>query len=387
MQFIANENRYSEMSYHKCGKWGLKLPAISLGLWHNFGGVDAFENGRAMCRRAFDLGITHFDLANNYGPPPGSAEENFGKIMKLDLAPYRDELIISSKAGYLMWPGPYGEWGSRKNLLASLNQSLKRMDLEYVDIFYSHRPDPNTPLEETMMALDQAVRQGKALYVGISNYPAPLAAEASKILKQLGTPCLIHQPKYSMFERWVEGGLLQVLEREGIGCIPFSPLAQGLLTDKYLNGIPEGSRAAKSWGFLKPEMVEPAIEKVKKLNEIAKQRGQTLAQMALVWLLKDRRVTSVLIGASSVAQLEDNVAALKNMKFSDKELKAIESILSGAESGGETQPKPNPDNIQERVDFIKRFTSTEATLKPNPDGSESRGDYFKNLAKKFNGRP
>lgn len=389
MQFIANENRYSEMPYNKCGKWGLKLPAISLGLWHNFGGVDVFENGRAMCRRAFDLGITHFDLANNYGPPPGSAEENFGKIMKLDLAPYRDELIISSKAGYLMWPGPYGEWGSRKNLLASLNQSLKRMDLEYVDIFYSHRPDPNTPLEETMMALDQAVRQGKALYVGISNYPAPLAAEASKILKQLGTPCLIHQPKYSMFERWVEGGLLQVLEREEIGCIPFSPLAQGLLTDKYLNGIPEGSRAAKSWGFLKPEMVEPAIEKVKKLNEIAQQRGQTLAQMALVWLLKDRRVTSVLIGASSVAQLDDNVAALKNMKFSDKELRTIESILSGAKAGSETQPnqKANPEKIQERVDFIKSFASTEAPLKPNPDGSESRGDYFKNLAKKFNGRP
>jgi len=389
MQFIANENRYSEMPYNKCGKWGLKLPAISLGLWHNFGGVDVFENGRAMCRRAFDLGITHLDLANNYGPPPGSAEENFGKIIKLDLAPYRDELIISSKAGYLMWPGPYGEWGSRKNLLASLNQSLKRMDLEYVDIFYSHRPDPNTPLEETMMALDQAVRQGKALYVGISNYPAPLAAEASKILKQLGTPCLIHQPKYSMFERWVEGGLLQVLEREGIGCIPFSPLAQGLLTDKYLNGIPEGSRAAKSWGFLKPEMVEPAIEKVKKLNEIAKQRGQTLAQMALVWLLKDRRVTSVLIGASSVAQLDDNIAALKNMKFSEKELRTIESILSGTEAGSETQPnqKANLEKIQERVDFIKRFTSTEAPLKPNPDGSESRGDYFKNLAKKFNGRP
>lgn len=389
MQYIADENRYLEMPYHKCGKWGLKLPAISLGLWHNFGGVDVFENGRAMCRRAFDLGITHFDLANNYGPPPGSAEENFGKIMKLDFAPYRDELIISSKAGYLMWPGPYGEWGSRKNLLASLNQSLKRMDLEYVDIFYSHRPDPNTPLEETMMALDQAVRQGKALYVGISNYPAPLAAEASKILKQLGTPCLIHQPKYSMFERWVEGGLLQVLEREGIGCIPFSPLAQGLLTDKYLNGIPEGSRAAKSWGFLKPEMVGPAIEKVKKLNEIAQQRDQTLAQMALVWLLKDSRVTSVLIGASSVAQLEDNVAALKNMKFSDKELKTIESILSGTETEGEPQPKQktNPDKIQERVDFIKSFASTEAPLKPNPDGSESRGDYFKNLAKKFNGRP
>ncbi|MDD2304117.1 MAG: L-glyceraldehyde 3-phosphate reductase [Prolixibacteraceae bacterium] len=328
MQYLADDNRYSEMPYHKCGKWGLKLPAISLGLWHNFGGVDVFENGRAMCRRAFDLGITHFDLANNYGPPPGSAEENFGKIMQLDLAPYRDELIISTKAGYLMWLGPYGEWGSRKNLLSSLNQSLKRMNLDYVDIFYSHRPDPDTPLEETMMALDQAVRQGKALYAGISNYPAEMAAKASQILKELGTPCLIHQPKYSMFERWVEGGLLDVLEKEGIGCIPFSPLAQGLLTNKYLNGIPEGSRAAKSWGFLKPDQVAPAIEKVKKLNKIALQREQTLAQMALVWLLKDSRVTSVLIGASSVPQLDDNVAALKNMKFSLEELQAIEMILS-----------------------------------------------------------
>ena len=332
MQYLAEDNRYSGMPYHKCGKWGLKLPAISLGLWHNFGGVDVFENGRAMCRRAFDLGITHFDLANNYGPPPGSAEENFGKIMQLDLAPYRDELIISTKAGYLMWPGPYGEWGSRKNLLSSLNQSLKRMNLDYVDIFYSHRPDPDTPLEETMMALDQAVRQGKALYAGISNYPADMAAKASAILKELGTPCLIHQPKYSMFERWVEGGLLDVLGKEGIGCIPFSPLAQGLLTNKYLNGIPEGSRAAKSWGFLKPDQVAPAIEKVKKLNEIALRREQTLAQMALVWLLKDSRVTSVLIGASSVPQLDDNVAALKNMKFSQAELQAIEMILSDGKS-------------------------------------------------------
>lgn len=328
MQYIADENRYSQMPYNKCGKWGLKLPAISLGLWHNFGGVDVFENGRAMCRRAFDLGITHFDLANNYGPPPGSAEENFGKIMQLDLAPHRDELIISTKAGYLMWPGPYGEWGSRKNLLSSLDQSLKRMNLDYVDIFYSHRPDPETPLEETMMALDQAVRQGKALYVGLSNYSAGRTAEAAKILKELGTPCLIHQPKYSMFERWVEDGLMDVLGNEGIGCIPFSPLAQGLLTDKYLNGIPEGSRAAKSWGFLKPEQVGPAIEKVGKLNEIAQERGQTLAQMALVWLLKDPWVTSVLIGASSVAQLDDNVAALRNLKFSKEELVMIEQILS-----------------------------------------------------------
>ena len=328
MIYVADENRYTQIPYNKCGKWGLKLPAISLGLWHNFGGVDVFENGRALCRRAFDLGITHFDLANNYGPPPGSAEENFGKIMQLDLAPYRDELIISTKAGYLMWPGPYGEWGSRKNLLSSLDQSLKRMKLDYVDIFYSHRPDPNTPLEETMMALDHAVRQGKALYAGISNYPAPMAAEASHILKELGTPCLIHQPKYSMFERWVEGGLMDVLENEGIGCIPFSPLAQGLLTNKYLNGIPEGSRAAKSWGFLQPEQVAPAIDKVKLLNEIALKRGQTLAQMALVWLLKDPRITSVLIGASSVAQLNDNVAALNNLKFTEAELQQIESILS-----------------------------------------------------------
>ncbi|VAW19216.1 L-glyceraldehyde 3-phosphate reductase [hydrothermal vent metagenome] len=327
MTYLAKDNRYDSMPYNKCGKWGVKLPAVSLGLWHNFGGVDIFENGRSMIHRAFDLGITHFDLANNYGPPPGSAEENFGKIIKKDLLPYRDELIISSKAGYLMWPGPYGEWGSRKNLLASLDQSLKRMGLDYVDIFYSHRPDPDTPLEETMMALDQAVRQGKALYVGISNYPADKAKEASEILKGLGTPCLIHQPKYSMFVRWVEEGLLDVLEEEGIGCIPFSSLAQGLLTDKYLNGIPAGSRAAKSWGFLKEEDVEPAMGKVKKLNEIARERGQSLAQMALAWLLKDKRITSVLIGASSVEQIEDNVAATRNLSFSEQELSAIDNIL------------------------------------------------------------
>ncbi len=315
------------MQYNRTGKWGLKLPAVSLGLWHNFGGVDVFENGRAMLRRAFDMGITHFDLANNYGPPPGSAEENFGKYMQQDFRPYRDELIISTKAGYLMWPGPYGEWGSRKYLISSLDQSLKRMGLEYVDIFYSHRPDPDTPLEETMMALDQAVRSGKALYAGISNYPADMTREASKILKLLGTPCLIHQPKYSMFERWIEDGLLDVLEEEGIGCIPFSPLAQGLLTDRYLNGIPEGSRASKSWGFLKPEQVGPAIEKVRKLNEIAVSRGQSLAQMALAWVLKDHRITSVLIGASSVRQLEDNVAALEKLAFSDEELEMIRNIL------------------------------------------------------------
>lgn len=361
--YIADENRYLQMPYNSCGKWGLKLPAISLGLWHNFGGVDVFENGRAMCRHAFNLGITHFDLANNYGPPPGSAEENFGKIMQLDLAPYRDELIISTKAGYLMWPGPYGEWGSRKYLLSSLNQSLKRMNLEYVDIFYSHRPDPNTPLEETMMALDQAVRQGKALYAGISNYPAEMAAEASKILKSLGTPCLIHQPKYSMFERWVEDGLLDVLGKEGIGCIPFSPLAQGLLTDKYLNGIPEGSRAAKSWGFLKPAQIAPAIEKVKKLNEIAKGRGQTLAQMSLVWLLKDPRVTSVLIGASSVAQLDDNVAALKNLRFSKQELDEIEFILSGKK-----------ESVPLNVEIPSRHLE---------EKGNSRSDFIKNLATRF----
>lgn len=327
--YQANDDRYNSMTYNRCGSWGLKLPAVSLGLWHNFGGVDVLENGRAMLRRAFDLGITHFDLANNYGPPPGSAEENFGKLFKQDFLPYRDELIISTKAGYLMWPGPYGEWGSRKYLLSSLDQSLKRMGLDYVDIFYSHRPDPDTPLEETMMALDQAVRSGKALYAGISNYPADMTREAASILWDLGTPCLIHQPKYSMFERWVEADLLDVLEEEGIGCIPFSPLAQGLLTDKYLNGIPEGSRAAKSWGFLKPDQVEPAIEKVKKLNLLALERGQTLAQMALAWVLKDKRITSVLIGASSVQQIDDNVETLRNVQFSNEELQSIEHILHG----------------------------------------------------------
>jgi L-glyceraldehyde 3-phosphate reductase len=328
MDYTPLKDRYdNKIEYRRCGRSGIKLPAISLGLWHNFGGVDVFENGRAMVRYAFDNGITHFDLANNYGPPPGSAEENFGVMMEKDLHPYRDELIISTKAGYLMWPGPYGEWGSRKYLLSSLNQSLKRMKLEYVDIFYSHRPDPETPLEETMMALDRAVRSGKALYAGISNYPAELTEKAALILKQLGTPCLIHQPKYSMFERWVEKGLLDTVEKEGIGIIAFSPLAQGLLTDRYLNGIPEGSRAAKSWGYLRPEQVAPALEKVKKLNEIAIQRGQTLAQMSIAWLLKDIRVTSVLIGASSVGQLKDNMASANNLSFSEEELKKIESIL------------------------------------------------------------
>ncbi|MFA5589075.1 MAG: L-glyceraldehyde 3-phosphate reductase [Mariniphaga sp.] len=314
------------MQYNRCGKWGLKLPAVSLGLWHNFGGTDIFENGRAMLRRAFDLGITHFDLANNYGPPPGSAEENFGKILKQDFSAYRDELIISTKAGYLMWPGPYGEWGSRKYVLASLDQSLKRMGLEYVDIFYSHRPDPDTPIEETMMALDQAVRTGKALYAGISNYPADMTRKAIQILKELGTPCLIHQPKYSMFVRWVEDELLDVLEKEDVGCIPFSPLAQGLLTDKYLKGIPETSRAAREV-FLKKADVESAHDKILKLNAIAQQRGQSLAQMALAWVLKDNRITSVLIGASSPEQIDENVKTLNNTAFSSDELHEIKKIL------------------------------------------------------------
>ena len=326
MTYFPNKSRYASMQYNRCGKWGLKLPAVSLGLWHNFGGTDIFENGRAMLRRAFDLGITHFDLANNYGPPPGSAEENFGKILKQDFSAYRDELIISTKAGYLMWPGPYGEWGSRKYVLASLDQSLKRMGLEYVDIFYSHRPDPDTPIEETMMALDQAVRTGKALYAGISNYPADMTRKAIQILKELGTPCLIHQPKYSMFVRWVEDELLDVLEKEDVGCIPFSPLAQGLLTDKYLKGIPETSRAAREV-FLKKADVESAHDKILKLNAIAQQRGQSLAQMALAWVLKDNRITSVLIGASSPEQIDENVKTLNNTAFSSDELYEIKKIL------------------------------------------------------------
>ncbi len=328
MSYKAAEERYDgATNYRRCGKSGIRLPEISLGLWHNFGGVDVLENGRAMLCYAFDQGITHFDLANNYGPPPGSAEENFGVIFKKDFLRYRDELIISSKAGYLMWPGPYGEWGSRKYLISSLDQSLKRMGLEYVDIFYSHRPDPDTPLEETMMALDYAVRSGRALYAGISNYSAEMTKSASEILKKLGTPCLIHQPKYSMFERWVENGLLDTAENEGIGVIAFSPLAQGLLTNRYLNGIPEDSRAAKSWGYLREDQVGPAIEKVKKLNEIAKLREQSLAQMAIAWLLKDQRVTSVLIGASSVAQLKDNLSSTNNLVFLEDELRGIEEIL------------------------------------------------------------
>jgi L-glyceraldehyde 3-phosphate reductase len=321
------------MEYRRCSNSGLKLPAISLGLWHNFGGVDVFENYREILRTAFDRGITHFDLANNYGPPAGSAEENFGVIFKKDFVPYRDELIISSKAGYLMWAGPYGEWGSRKYLIASCDQSLKRMGLDYVDIFYSHRPDPNTPMEETMGALDSLVRQGKALYVGISNYSAEETKQATAILKRLGTPCLIHQPKYSMLERWVEekapsDSLMDVLGKEGIGCIPFSPLAQGLLTNKYLKGIPSDSRAALSHGFLQESVITPElIQKLEKLNAIALERGQTLAQMALAWLLKDPRVTSVLIGASRVSQLLDSLECLKNKNFSEEELGRIEGIL------------------------------------------------------------
>lgn len=328
MTYIPSEKRYQQMVYNRCGQSGVKLPAISLGLWHNFGGSDIYENYRKVLLHAFDCGITHFDLANNYGPPPGSSEENFGSILKKDLAGYRDELIISTKAGYLMWEGPYGDWGSKKYLVSSLDQSLKRMQLDYVDIFYSHRPDPGTPIEETMSALDLIVRQGKALYVGISNYKADEAKKAIKILKELGTPCLIHQPKYSMFERWAEGGLLDVLDDNGVGCIPFSPLAQGLLTNKYLNGIPEGSRASKGV-FLKPEMLtQPKLTQIKALNEIAQSRNQSLAQMALAWLLKDKRITSVLIGASSVAQLDDNLKALDNYQFSTDVLKMIEKILN-----------------------------------------------------------
>ncbi len=316
------------MRYNRCGRSGVKLPAISLGIWHNFGGVDTLENARAMLWRAFDLGITHIDAANNYGPPPGSAEENFGKVLAQDLGRYRDELFISSKAGYYMWPGPYGEWGSRKYLISSLDQSLKRMGLQYVDLFYHHRPDPDTPLEETMMALDYAVRSGRALYVGLSNYNPEQTRQASKILKQLGTPCLIHQPVYNMFNRWIEPELLTVLDEEGIGCIPFSPLAQGLLTNRYLGGIADGSRASKPHGFLKAaNITDDKLDKVRKLNDVAQQRGQTLAQMALAWTQRDKRVTTTLIGASSPQQIDDCVAAVNNLSFSAQELAAIEQIL------------------------------------------------------------
>lgn len=321
--------RYAEMTYNRCGRSGLRLPFISLGQWHNFGGVDVFEDGRAMVLHAFDRGITHFDLANNYGPPPGSAEENFGRILASDLKSHRDELIISSKAGYLMWPGPYGEWGSRKYLIASADQSLKRLGVEYVDIFYSHRPDPDTPLEETMGALDTIVRSGRALYAGISNYPASKSREAIRILRELGTPCLIHQPKYSMFDRWVENGLLEVLEEHGVGCIPFSPLAQGMLTDKYLVGIPADSRAGKSHGFLQSSQITPErLGAIRSLDSIAQRRGQKLAQMALAWVLRHPGVTSALIGASRVSHIDDALESLDAPPFSQAELTEIDAILA-----------------------------------------------------------
>ncbi|MEU0565300.1 L-glyceraldehyde 3-phosphate reductase [Nonomuraea sp. NPDC005983] len=327
MTYQPDENRYERQPYNRSGRSGLKLPAVSLGLWHNFGDDRPIENSRAILRRAFDLGVTHFDLANNYGVPYGSAETNFGRIFREDFSRYRDELIISTKAGYDMWPGPYGEWGSRKYLLASLDQSLKRMDLEYVDIFYSHRPDPDTPLEETMGALDRAVRSGKALYAGISSYSPEQTAQAARIMRELGTPLLIHQPSYSMINRWIEGGLLDVLEEEGMGCIVYSPLAQGLLTDRYLEGIPTDSRAATS-RFLSADEIDRDL--ARDLNEIAKSRGQSLAQMALLWTLRDARVTSVLIGASSVKQLEDNVACLQGPPFTEDELQAIDKITRRA---------------------------------------------------------
>ncbi|MCS2157094.1 L-glyceraldehyde 3-phosphate reductase [Scandinavium sp. H11S7] len=330
MVYQANPARYQAMEYHRCGRSGLKLPAISLGLWHNFGDETLLETSRQLLRHAFDLGITHFDLANNYGPPPGSAESNFGRILREDFLPYRDELIISSKAGYTMWDGPYGDWGSRKYLISSLDQSLKRMGLEYVDIFYHHRPDPETPLEETMRALDHVVRQGKALYIGLSNYPADRAREAFAILQDLGTPCLIHQPKYSMFERWVEDGLTSLLEEQGVGSIAFSPLAGGQLTDRYLNGIPADSRAASGSKFLSADSItEEKVAKARKLNEIAQQRGQKLSQMALAWVLRDDKITSVLIGASKTAQLDDAVGMLSNRHFSAMEITAIDAILNG----------------------------------------------------------
>lgn len=328
MVYQAASSRYQEMEYHRCGRSGLMLPAISLGLWHNFGDSTLYENSRNLIHRAFDHGITHFDLANNYGPPPGSAELNFGRILQQDLRPYRDELIISSKAGYTMWPGPYGDWGSKKYLVTSINQSLQRMGLDYVDIFYHHRPDPNTPLEETMAALDLLVRQGKALYVGLSNYPAAQTRQACEILAQLGTPCLIHQPKYSMFERWIETGLQDTLDEYSVGSIAFSPLAGGLLTDRYLAGIPLDSRAASDSKFLNPEQLSAEkLAKVRQLNELALDRGQKLSQMSLAWVLRGGRVTSALIGASKISQIDDAVGMLANTEFSDAEIKAIENIL------------------------------------------------------------
>jgi L-glyceraldehyde 3-phosphate reductase len=328
MPYQPSPGRYADMPYRRCGRSGLKLPAVSLGLWHNFGDVDVLQNFRAILHRAFDSGVTHFDLANNYGPPPGSAETNFGRILREDFRGYRDELVISTKAGYHMWEGPYGEWGSRKYLVSSLDQSLRRMKLDYVDIFYSHRPDPDTPLEETMGALDHVVRQGKALYVGISNYEPREAAEALRILRELGTPCLIHQPKYSMFERGPENGLLELLGQEGVGCIPFSPLAQGLLTNKYLHGIPDDSRVAKGVGFLtETQLTTERLSQIRQLNELAQARKQSLAQMALSWILRDERVTSVLIGASKPEQLTDSLRCLENLQFSEQELGQIEAVL------------------------------------------------------------
>lgn len=330
MTYIPAQTRYDTMRYNRCGRSGLKLPAVSLGLWHNFGGVDMLENCRAMLRQAFDLGITHFDLANNYGPPYGSAEETFGQIFRKDLGPFRDELVISSKAGWDMWPGPYGDFGSRKYLIASLDQSLKRMGLEYVDIFYHHRPDPETPMEETMGALDYIVRSGRALYTGISMYPADLTRQAAKMLQALGTPCLIHQPNYNLFDRWIEDGLLDVLSEEGIGCIVFSPLDQGVLTNRYLKGIPADSRAGKPDTYLsKDDITADKLSKVRQLNEIAKKRGQSMAQMALAWVLRQPTVTSALVGASRVSQVEDSVATLSKLDFAEEELKAIEGILLG----------------------------------------------------------
>jgi L-glyceraldehyde 3-phosphate reductase len=328
--YTPDPNRYNSMPYRRSGRSGIQLPAVSLGLWHNFGGIDNFENSRAMLRRAFDLGITHFDLANNYGPPYGSAEETFGQIFKKDFLPYRDELIVSTKAGWDMWPGPYGNLGSRKYLLASLDQSLKRTGLAYVDIFYHHRPDPDTPMEESLGALDTAVRSGRALYAGISAYNAQQTAEALNILRALGTPCLIHQPKYSMFVRDPEHGLLDVLEKDGVGAIVFSPLAQGLLSDRYLKGIPADSRAARDTFLKKNDITEDKLARIRALQSIAVQRGQTLAEMAVAWVLRDPRVTSALVGASKVSQLDDNVAALRNLKFTPEELRAIDAALTPA---------------------------------------------------------
>jgi L-glyceraldehyde 3-phosphate reductase len=330
--YVADDKRYNSMQYRRSGRSGIKLPAVSLGLWHNFGGVDHFENSRAMLRRAFDLGITHFDLANNYGPPYGSAEETFGQILKKDFLPYRDEMIISTKAGWDMWPGPYGNLGSRKYMLASLDQSLKRMGLAYVDIFYHHRPDPDTPMEESLGALDTAVRSGRALYAGISAYNAKQTAEAVRILRDLGTPCLIHQPKYSMFVRDPEQGLFDVLDKEGVGSIVFSPLAQGLLSDRYLHGIPADSRAARDFFLKKKDIGEDKLARIRALNEIANQRGQTLAEMAVAWVLRDPRVTSALVGTSKVSQVDDNVAALKNLKFSAEELRKIDGVLANQQA-------------------------------------------------------